>query len=70
VVAITPFDGEEATAVALANDSEYGLSACVYTGSAAKGARVAARIKTGQVPHPARSVAVASLPLLLTLPPP
>ncbi|EOD10296.1 putative alcohol dehydrogenase [Emiliania huxleyi CCMP1516] len=49
VVAITPFDGEEATAVALANDSEYGLSACVYTGSAAKGARVAARIKTGQV---------------------
>ena len=53
VVAITPFDGEEATAVALANDSEYGLSACVYTGSAAKGARVAARIKTGQVPHPA-----------------
>lgn len=49
VVAITAFDGEEGTAVALANDTEYGLSACVYTGSTARAARVASQIRAGQV---------------------
>ena len=47
---MTPFDGSEAAAVTLANDTEYGLAAYVYTGDAAgKGQRVAMGIKAGQV---------------------
>ncbi|WP_051903972.1 aldehyde dehydrogenase [Neorhizobium vignae] len=38
---------DEDHAVALANDSEYGLSASVFTGDAARGLRVARRIKSG-----------------------
>ncbi len=38
---------DEAHAVALANDSEYGLSASVFTRDAARGLRVARRIKSG-----------------------
>ena len=49
VVALTPFDGSEAAAVKLANDTSYGLSGVVCTRDLAKGARVAAQIKAGQV---------------------
>jgi acyl-CoA reductase-like NAD-dependent aldehyde dehydrogenase len=38
---------DEDHAVELANDSEYGLSASVFTGDAARGLRVARRIKSG-----------------------
>jgi len=50
VVSMTPFDGSEEAAVTLANDTEYGLAAYVYTGDVAgKGKRVAMGIKAGQV---------------------
>lgn len=38
---------DEAEAIRLANDSEYGLSAAVFTGDAARGLRVARRIRSG-----------------------
>ncbi|WP_200844811.1 MULTISPECIES: aldehyde dehydrogenase [unclassified Novosphingobium] len=38
---------DEADAVRLANDSEYGLSAAVFTGDAARGLRVARQIRSG-----------------------
>lgn len=38
---------DEDHAIALANDSDYGLSASVFTGDAARGLRVARRIKSG-----------------------
>ncbi|SMD12166.1 aldehyde dehydrogenase [Rhizobium sp. RU36D] len=38
---------DENHAIELANDSEYGLSASVFTGDAARGLRVARRIKSG-----------------------
>jgi acyl-CoA reductase-like NAD-dependent aldehyde dehydrogenase len=38
---------DEAEAIRLANDSEYGLSAAVFTGDAARGLRVARQIKSG-----------------------
>lgn len=46
VKAIVRVDGEEA-AIACANDNPYGLSAAVFTGDAARGWRVAARIESG-----------------------
>jgi benzaldehyde dehydrogenase (NAD) len=46
VVAIIPA-GDEADAVRIANDSEYGLSAAVFTGDAARGLRVARQIRSG-----------------------
>ena len=46
IVAIIPA-ADEADAVRLANDSEYGLSASVFTGDAARGLRVARRIRSG-----------------------
>ncbi|QDV08016.1 Succinate-semialdehyde dehydrogenase [NADP(+)] [Planctomycetes bacterium Poly30] len=49
VVAITRFSGEEDEAVRLANDTVYGLGANVWTGDPARGARVAARLRAGQV---------------------
>ncbi|KAL1523911.1 hypothetical protein AB1Y20_018830 [Prymnesium parvum] len=49
VVAMSAFDGGEESAVALANDSEYGLSACVYSEDIERAARVAARLHAGQV---------------------
>lgn len=49
VVAISTFNGQEDEAVRLANDTEYGLTACVYTGDTAKGQRVAMGIAAGQV---------------------
>lgn len=41
--------GDEARAVALANDTPYGLAGGVQTGSAARGQRVAARLRHGTV---------------------
>ena len=38
---------DEADAIALANDTDYGLSAAVFTGDAARGLRVARQIKSG-----------------------
>jgi len=49
VVAIAGFDGSESEALRLANDTEYGLSACVYSGDKVKASRVAMGIKAGQV---------------------
>jgi acyl-CoA reductase-like NAD-dependent aldehyde dehydrogenase len=46
VAAIIPFD-DEAEAVRIANDSEYGLSGSVWTGDAARSIRVAKAIRTG-----------------------
>ena len=49
VVALSSFDGSEAEAVRLANDSEYGLAAYVYSQDLDKATRVAMGIKAGQV---------------------
>lgn len=38
---------DEADAIRIANDSEYGLSAAVFTGDSARGLRVASQIKSG-----------------------
>jgi acyl-CoA reductase-like NAD-dependent aldehyde dehydrogenase len=46
VVAVTRAR-DEAHAIELANDTEYGLSAAVFTRDAARGLRVARRIKSG-----------------------
>jgi aldehyde dehydrogenase (NAD+) len=48
VVSVIPFD-DEADAVRIANDSDYGLSGSVWTGDAAHGAEVAKRLRTGVV---------------------
>lgn len=48
VLAVTTFD-TETEAIALANDSKYGLAGGVWTSDAAKGTRVAAAIDTGTV---------------------
>ena len=49
VVSLTPFDGSEAEAVRLANDTPYGLGASVYTADSERGLRVAGHIRSGQV---------------------
>ena len=45
---------DEEEAIALANDSDFGLGGCVFTGDVARGRRVASRIDTGMmfVNHP------------------
>ncbi|MCK9517033.1 MAG: aldehyde dehydrogenase family protein [Ottowia sp.] len=48
VLAILPYD-DEADAVRIANDSPYGLSGYVQSGSLDRARRVAARLRTGQV---------------------
>jgi 5-carboxymethyl-2-hydroxymuconic-semialdehyde dehydrogenase len=48
VLTIQPFDGED-EAVALANDTEYGLAAIVYTGDPQRAERVSSRLVAGTV---------------------
>jgi len=48
VVAVMPFD-DEADAVALANDTEYGLSGSIYTADLARGLRVARAVEAGNL---------------------
>lgn len=59
VVALSAFDGTEARAIALANDTEYGLCSYVYTGDLQKGARVARKFRSGQVGINCYSIAKA-----------
>lgn len=48
VTAVIPYDDED-DAIALANDSEYGLSGTVWTGDLERGMEVARRIRTGNL---------------------
>jgi acyl-CoA reductase-like NAD-dependent aldehyde dehydrogenase len=48
VAAVIPFDDEQ-DAIRIANDTKYGLFATVWTGDPARGHRLAARIKAGEV---------------------
>jgi len=48
VLAILPYDSEE-EAIAMANDTEYGLAAYVWSGDAARARRVAGRLQAGMV---------------------
>ncbi len=48
VLVVIPYDGEE-EAIAIANDSDYGLGGGVWCGSTAHGVEVAARIRTGTI---------------------
>ena len=49
VVCISKFDGSEAEGIRLANDTRYGLAACVYSKDTAQATRVAEQIEAGQV---------------------
>jgi len=49
IVALSSFDGSEGEAIKLANDTEYGLAAYVYSQDLDKATRVAMGIKAGQV---------------------
>ncbi|GAB7032890.1 aldehyde dehydrogenase family protein [Streptomyces sp. NPDC021749] len=49
VVAVVPFDGDDDEAVALANDSDYGLIDYVWSADAARAFRVARRLRAGGV---------------------
>jgi len=48
VVTVIPFEDEK-DAIRIANDTKYGLFATVWTGDPARGHRIAARIKAGQI---------------------
>jgi aldehyde dehydrogenase (NAD+)/betaine-aldehyde dehydrogenase len=48
VVTVIPFEDEQ-DAVRIANDTKYGLFATVWTGDPARGHRLAARIKAGEI---------------------
>jgi acyl-CoA reductase-like NAD-dependent aldehyde dehydrogenase len=48
VVAVIPFD-DEADAIRLANDTVYGLSGSIWTGSAGRAMRVARALETGTI---------------------
>ncbi|MFE2927670.1 aldehyde dehydrogenase family protein [Streptomyces goshikiensis] len=49
VVVVVPFDGGEDEAVALANDSDFGLLSYVWSGDSARAFRVARRLRAGGV---------------------
>jgi aldehyde dehydrogenase (NAD+) len=49
VLSIIPYDGGEDEAIAIANDSDYGLAGGVWAADEATAIRVARRIRTGQV---------------------
>lgn len=49
VVALTNFDGSEEKAVELSNDTEFGLTAAVFTQDLDRARRVASKIRAGQV---------------------
>ncbi|MEU9128656.1 aldehyde dehydrogenase family protein [Kitasatospora sp. NPDC048540] len=48
VVVVLPFDGED-EAVRIANDTPFGLSGAVHTGSVERGVKLAQRIETGMI---------------------
>lgn len=48
VLVVIPFDTEE-EAIAIANDTDYGLAAYVQTGDLARGERIASRLRAGMV---------------------
>jgi aldehyde dehydrogenase (NAD+) len=48
VMAVIPYDGDD-EAVAIANDSEYGLAGSVWTEDEARGLEVARRVRTGTI---------------------
>ena len=48
VLPITAFDGDD-EAIGLANDSDFGLSASVWTGELERRARIASRLEAGSV---------------------
>jgi betaine-aldehyde dehydrogenase len=48
VVAVMPFDDED-EAVALANDTEYGLSGSIYTSDVGRAMRVARGVQSGNL---------------------
>ncbi|GJH08441.1 aldehyde dehydrogenase family protein [Caballeronia novacaledonica] len=48
VLVLIPYDGEE-QAIAIANDTQYGLAAYIATGDAERARRVAARLRAGSV---------------------
>jgi betaine-aldehyde dehydrogenase len=48
VLSVIPYDGEE-QAIAIANDSDYGLCGSVWTSDVSHGEQVAARVRTGVV---------------------
>merc|ERR1712187_154393 len=49
VVAIAGFDGTDAEAIRLSNDTQYGLSASVYSKDLMRATRISQLIKAGQV---------------------
>lgn len=49
VVALSAFDGTEASGIQLANDTEYGLAGSVYTKNVDRAQRVATQMQCGQV---------------------
>jgi aldehyde dehydrogenase (NAD+) len=48
VLSVLTFETEE-EAIKLANDTSYGLSACVYTGDIARALRISSKIKAGTI---------------------
>jgi aldehyde dehydrogenase (NAD+) len=48
LLVVMPFDSE-AEAVRLANDSEYGLAACIWTSNLKRAHRLASAIEAGQI---------------------